>query len=125
MANSLDGSVQGAATVEFRRSLLHSIVLDLSYVSLAEEYEGFDQWVYSTRASMSADLREEIETVFNPFANTLLLHLLHTRRFPKPTPCLRRSDGSRRSARRRWRRRTSVCYTSLPHTREGTPGCAM
>ena len=78
MASRLDGSVKGAATVEFRRSLLHSIVLDLSYVSLAEEYEGFDQWVYSTRASMSADLREEIETVFNPFANTLLLHLLHT-----------------------------------------------
>ena len=72
-------STGGSIVVEFKRSLLQSLVLDLSFVSLAEDYEGFDQWVYSTRAAMANDLRQDIDRLLiSTFGNKLLLHLAHT-----------------------------------------------
>lgn len=59
-------------TIEFRRSLAFSISIDLSLLALADEYEGFDQWIYTTYSALSGELRSSIRTLFRPFANKLL-----------------------------------------------------
>ena len=58
--------------VEFQRSLALSLVIDLSLIAMADEYEGFDQWIYSTHAALSNDLRSSIRPLFKTFANELL-----------------------------------------------------
>lgn len=60
-------------SVSFRSGLALSIVVDLSFVALAPEHEGFDQWVYSTSAALSADLRDDLRVLYKPFGNKLLL----------------------------------------------------
>ena len=60
-------------SVSFRSDLALSIVVDLSFVALAPEHEGFDQWVYSTSAALSADLRDDIHILYKPLGNKLLL----------------------------------------------------
>ena len=71
-------------TIEFRRSLALSLTIDLSLLSLAEEYEGFNQWIYSTYAALSHDLQSSIRTLFHPFANKLLFdELVRAHDLPK------------------------------------------
>ncbi len=43
---------------------------------MADEYEGFDQWIYSTNAALSNDLRSSIRLLFKTFANELLFDRL-------------------------------------------------
>jgi len=74
---SVKREAHGGVRVEFRRSLLHSILHDLTFISLAEDYEGFDQWVYSARASMARDLLDQIELLATPFANVLTFRALY------------------------------------------------
>ena len=58
--------------IEFHRSLGMSVAVTLSLLGLAEDVEGFDQWIYSTYASLSEDLRSDIRTIFKPFGNVLM-----------------------------------------------------
>lgn len=57
--------------IEFQRSLGMSITIALSLLGIAEEFEGFDPWVYSTYAALADDLRQDIRTLFTPFGNSL------------------------------------------------------
>lgn len=50
--------------VEFRISLPEILLADLMKIPLAPFYEGYSQWVYTSCATLSADLRAELETVF-------------------------------------------------------------
>ena len=58
--------------VEFRRSLALSMVVDLSFLAMSDEFEGFDQWIYSTFSALSSDLRLLIRPLFKTFGNELL-----------------------------------------------------
>jgi len=60
-------------SVSFRSNLGLAIAVDLSFVALASEHEGFDQWVYSTSAALSADLRDDLRVLYKPFGSKLLL----------------------------------------------------
>ncbi len=64
--------------VDFRRSFVHTVTLGMSFVAIAEDYEGFDPWIYTTRAGMSPDLRADLELLFNPFATIFLLRAMST-----------------------------------------------
>lgn len=68
--------------VEFRRSLALAIVIDLSFLAIADEFEGFDQWIYSTNVALTPDLRSDIHSLFKSFANKLLFDQLL--REPRP-----------------------------------------
>lgn len=50
--------------IEFRISLPEILLSDLMKIPLAPFYEGYSQWVYTTCAALSADLRAELEAVF-------------------------------------------------------------
>ncbi len=68
--------------VEFRRSLALAVVIDLSFLAIADEFEGFDQWIYSTNVAITPDLRSDIHSLFKSFANKLLFDQLL--RAPRP-----------------------------------------
>lgn len=59
-------------TITFHRSLSMSMSVALSFLALAEEYEGFDQSIYSMYSALQSDLKHDIRTLFKPFSNVLL-----------------------------------------------------
>lgn len=65
-------SNQHDITIAYHRSLSMSLTVALSFLGLAEEYEGFDQSVYSMYNALQSDLKHDIRVLFKPFSNVLL-----------------------------------------------------
>jgi len=69
-------SENAAAEVHFRGTLPYRLACSLSFLADASWFEGFDSQIYVLRASLSDELRKEIDTVFGPLGKHVILRHL-------------------------------------------------
>ena len=73
MAEKRKAEKRSSVTVEFRETLPYRIASLLRLVAEVPNFEGFDQQIYTTHASLPERLRRDIELIYPKLAEPLLL----------------------------------------------------